>query len=114
MEKDEELLTNQLIDVTGTTNRLMVSFFRDAEDEEYFMIVNKRNARDPNGDDTDLIERVTLDFSGETVAVQRLDRRSGIVENVILKDNRYILYLPGGTGELFKYKTGKPFVGITN
>jgi hypothetical protein len=110
--KQDGLLTNQLTSATGATNRLMIGFFRDAQKEEYFMVVNKRNARDPNGDETHLLERVTLSFADEVDVVQRLNRRTGDVENAPLKDHRYTFYLPGGTGELFKYHTEKPFVGV--
>jgi hypothetical protein len=34
------------------------------------------------------------------------------VDNVPLKDHHFRFYLPGGMGELFKYRTGKPFVGV--
>lgn len=111
MEKDG-LLTNQLSTVNGTTNRLMVGFFRDTQDEEYFMVVNKRHARDPNGDEAPLLERVTLTFSDEVDVIQRLNRRTGRVESVALKGHQYIFYLPGGTGELFKYKSDKPFAAV--
>jgi hypothetical protein len=111
MQKDG-LLTNRLKTVTGTTNRLLVGFFLDAQEEEYFMVVNKRNARDPNGDETALLEKVTLTFADEVTVVQRLNRRTGHVENVALKGGPYVFYLPGGTGELFKYKSDKPFAGI--
>jgi hypothetical protein len=76
------------------------------------MVVNKRNARDPNGDETHMLEWVTLSFADEVEAIERLNRRTGHVENVPLKDHRYTFYLPAGTGELFKYRTGKPFVGV--
>jgi hypothetical protein len=110
--KKDGLLTNRVTEVTGTSDRLMVGFFRDAQEEEYFMVVNKRNARDPNGDETHLLERVTLSFSDDTDAIQRLNRRTGHVENVALAGHEYVFYLPGGTGELFKYKSDKPFTGI--
>ncbi len=76
------------------------------------MVVNKRNARDPNGDETHLLERVTLSFADEVEVVQRLNRRTGQVENVALEGCQYVFYLPGGTGELFKCKSDKPFAGI--
>ncbi|MEO1997217.1 MAG: hypothetical protein ABGZ17_18260 [Planctomycetaceae bacterium] len=110
--KQDGLLTNQLTTATGSTNRLMIGFFRDAQKEEYFMVVNKRNARNPNGDETHLLARVTLSFAGGVDVIQRLNRRTGHVENLQLKDHRYTFYLPGGTGELFKYGTAKPFIGV--
>ena len=76
------------------------------------MVVNKRNARDPNGDETHLLERVTLSFADDVDVIQQLNRRTGRVQNVLLKEHRYTFYLPGGTGELFKFRTGEPFVGV--
>jgi hypothetical protein len=112
MEKDG-LLTNRLKTATGITNRLMIGFFRDAQGEEYFMVVNKRIARDPNGDETPLLEKVILAFSDEVGALQRLNRRTGQVEEIALEGHQYRFYLPGGTGELFKFKTDKPFAGAS-
>lgn len=111
MAKDG-LVSNRLVAIDGTTNRLMAGFFHDAGDEEYFMVVNKRNSRDPNGDDTQLLERVTLTFSDDVEMIQRLDRRSGLVMDVAPRNNKYVFYLPGGTGELFKFKTAGSFAGI--
>ena len=76
------------------------------------MVVNKRNARDPNGDETHLLERVTLSFADEVEAVQRLNRRTGHVEDVALEARQFVFYLPGGTGELFKCRSDKPFAGV--
>jgi len=105
------LTSGRLKAVTGTTDHLLVGFFRDAGDEEYFMVVNKHNARDPHGDETPLLHRVTLTFTEDVGAIQRLSRHTGRVESLPLEDHRYTFYLPGGTGDLFKYRTGKPFVG---
>jgi len=110
--KKDGLLTNRLTGAVGTTNRLMIGFFRDTQGEEYFMVVNKRNARDPNGDETHLLEKVTLLFADEVEVVQRLNRRAGHVENITLEDHRFVFYLPGGTGELFKCKSDEPFAGV--
>ena len=44
-------------------------------------------------------------------AIQRLSRHTGRIESLPLEDHRYSFYLPGGTRDLFKYRTGKPFVG---
>ncbi len=110
MSKDG-LVSNRLLAVAGNTNHLMVGFFSDTLNEEYFMVVNKRNARDPNGDETQLLERVTLTFSDEVKMIQCLDRRSGQVKDLALKNSECVFYLPGGTGELFKYKTANPFAG---
>ncbi len=80
--------------------------------EEYFMVVNKRNARDPHGDDTPLLEKVALTFSDGIDAIQRLNRRTGTVEDGPMEDHQYTFCLPGGTGELFKYKSDKPFAAV--
>jgi len=106
------LTSGRLKAVTGTTGHLLVGFFRDAGDEEYFMVVNKHNTRDPHGDETHLLHQVTLTLTENVGAIQRLSRHTGRVEHLPLKDHRCTFYLPGGTGDLFKYRTGKPFVGV--
>ena len=111
MTKDG-LLTNRLTGAAGTTEHLMIGFFRDTQGEEYFMVVNKRNARDPHGEETHLLERVTLSLAEEVELLQRLNRRTGQAEDIALEGHQFVFYLPGGTGELFKCKSDKPFAGV--
>ena len=124
--------TTDLPDTVGTgkwqadrsTDHLMVGFFRDENDEEYFMVVNKNNTGDPDlplsiffrrtdPEEYLLVENVTLIFAPEVSGIQRLNRLTGEVEELSLKDNSFSFSLPGGTGDLFKYTSDAPFVGIS-
>ena len=89
-------------------------------DEMYFMITNGLSDRAGSG--AQCRQRITLNFhfkESGIKSVQRLSRTSGKVEEVavtaIEKDpGRYLLTLEleGGTGDLFKFNTGVPFVGV--
>ena len=96
----------------GVPIHLMVGFFRDDQDQEYFMVVNKNNSRVLKVDDATLAQSVTMTFASAVSAIERLNRETGKVERLELKsDHTYTFILPAGTGDLFKYATGKPFVG---
>ena len=86
------------------------------EDQTYFMITN--GLHEPNASAADTAQRITVEFdfgvSGIT-ALQRLSRDTGMVEIVPLQSLGGSLYqleldLPGGTGDLFKFANGAPFV----
>ncbi len=112
----DALRTGKLIGVTGSTypfqDHLMVGFFRDPNNEEYFMVTNKINSRATDVDDTGLATQVTLTFKNEVTAIERLNRETGKVERLELKDHAFTFILPAGTGDLFKYAGGRPFVGV--
>ena len=108
----DELRTGKLQTVAATTDHLMVGFFRDENDEEYFMVVNKNHrARHHKDGDRSLLQDVTLTFAPQVTAIERLSRRTGEVERRSLKDHTFSFRLPGGTGDLFKYATDAPFAG---
>ena len=100
----------RLANVTGTQNRnhLLVSFFRDDAGAEYFMVVNK-DIGPVTG--AELATPVTLSFHPSVTSIQRLRRDNGQVETIAV-DEHYAFELPGGTGDLFKFNTGSPFVGV--
>ena len=100
----------RLANVTGASNRnhLLVAFFRDDAGEEYFMVVNKDIGQATGAE---LTTRVTLSFHPSVKSVQRLRRDNGTLEKIAV-DEYYGFDLPGGTGDLFKFDTGSPFVGI--
>lgn len=88
------------------------------KNEIYFMMTNGLSARDKVA--ANVAQRMTIKFdfgrSGIT-SLQRLRRRDGQVEVVDLQPAGGSLYaldlvLPGGTGDLFKFNTGAPFVGV--
>lgn len=103
--------TGRLANVTGAVNgnHLLVGFFRDQAGEEYFMVVNKDFARETDG--AKLTTPVTLTFHPGVKSIQRLSRRTGKVEQIKVRGS-YTFELPGGTGDLFKFSTGKPFAGV--
>lgn len=90
----------------------MVGFFRDPNNEEYFMVTNKINSRATDVDDAGLATQVTLTFKDEVTAIERLSRETGEVERLELKGHALTFKLPAGTGDLFKYADGRPFVGV--
>jgi hypothetical protein len=93
------------------------SFDGDAhEGERYFMVTN--GLSDAAGDAASCRQRITLNFADApaTAVMQKIDRGSGKVVDVPLKlvgkRRQLVLDLDGGTGELLKFKTGAPFVGV--
>ncbi len=115
-DEPDDLRTGKLEAVKGEhypyRDHLMVGFFRDENDEEYFMVVNKANSRSRAVDQTALAMEVTLTFRRRVRALERLSRETGEVERIELDDHPFTFSLPGGTGDLFKYATGKPFAGV--
>jgi len=116
--------TRKLKAVERPTDHLMVGFFRDENDEEYFMVVNKNNTGDPHldlamyfrkRDPQELlqVENITLTFAPGVSGIQRLNRLTGEVEDLPLKRRSFNFSLPGGTGDLFKYTSDAPFAGIS-
>ena len=86
--------------------------------EHYFMIVNSLSSPESNIDDTRQKVHIVFDFGDSGITrLLRLSRYTGLVETVpltIIGENIYSLdiLLDGGTGDLFKYDTQAPFVGI--
>jgi hypothetical protein len=89
-----------------------------ASGEWYFMVTNALVAPDASAADTR--QRIEINFASTACdRLERLSRDTGKVEEVALQpipntDNRrkLILELDGGTADLFKFKTGAPFVGV--
>jgi autotransporter-associated beta strand protein len=116
---------------TGTKNNgkpgdVLVGYFNPMLDtydgpayinEQYFMVTN--GLADPTGVVADCKQDITLDFEFSASGInslQRLRRSDGQVETVPLTQisgNHYrvTLALDGGTGDLFKFNDGAPFVG---
>ena len=87
--------------------------------ESYFMVVNGLSSPTVTGTAANTRERIhlTFDFGASGItALQRMSRDTGLVEDVPLAHESGSVYsldlvLDGGTGDLFKFKTGAPFVG---
>jgi autotransporter-associated beta strand protein len=105
----------------GFFNPLLTSY-GDPAGTAYFMVTNALGAylQDPSLLVSDCTQQITLDFdfTGSNItSLKRLRRSDGQVEVVPLTHltgNQYRLTfdLEGGTGDLFKYNDGTPFVGV--
>lgn len=95
----------------GQDMGLLVGFFDDKWGQEYFMVVNL--AHGPNLSKMDVARKVRLVFNGRIEAIERLNRLTGRVETLGTtegEDGRVLdIKLEGGTGDLFKWHTGKPW-----
>jgi hypothetical protein len=86
--------------------------------QKYFMVVNGLSDAAATSSATQQTIRLTFNFGSSGItSLQRLSRTTGKVETVSLTSNGtggyYVdITLDGGTGDLFKYKTGAPFVGV--
>jgi autotransporter-associated beta strand protein len=104
----------------GFFNPLHASFGGGPAGEAYFMVTNALGAylQDATLTPADCTQAVTLNFDNNYSGVsslQRLRRSDGQVEIVPLTKNANGTYtltfnLEGGTGDLFKYNDGTPFV----
>ncbi|MEX2306811.1 MAG: hypothetical protein WD738_04430 [Pirellulales bacterium] len=109
-----------------TEGDVLIGHFRTAleqldgpqfEGEGYFMIVNLLREKDVSATDASQQIHIEFDFGASGInSLQRLNRSTGQVELVPLTHDGGSLYyldltLPGGTGDLFKYNTGAPFIG---
>jgi hypothetical protein len=88
-----------------------------ADDQVYFMVVNAMAG--PDGTAADYRQRIVINFENTvTPSLQRLNPDTGEVEIVDLPvvnpqgRRRLTLELDGGAGELFKFNTGDPFIGV--
>jgi hypothetical protein len=87
-----------------------------ASGELYLMITN--GLCDGVASAADCRQTITVNFADApaTETMQKLDRNTGRVVDVPLsltnKRRQLVLELDGGTAELFKFKTGAPFVGV--
>src|SRR5439155_26792635 len=106
----------------GFFNPLLTSY-GDPAGEAYFMITNGLGGdlQDSSALVTDCAQQLTLNFdflSSGINSLQRLRRSDGLVETVPLtqisgSQYRLTFNLDGGTGDLFKYNDGNPFVGVS-
>lgn len=97
--------------VEGEDMGVLVGFFDDKQDEEYFMVVNLAHGLNMSKLDGARTVRLTLDKGIETI--ERLNRLTGLIETLRTKkegDARVLdVQLEGGTGDLFKWSNGNPW-----
>ena len=88
----------------------LVGYFTDDLSGEYFMLANTFH-----GDSLDAAAAAvdfTLMFDSSVNSIWRLNRLTGLAEELVLISNILNLTLPGGTGDLFKFGDGL-FAGLT-
>ncbi len=91
----------------------------DVDDQLYLMVVNGYTG--PTGTAADYRQRIQLNFLGSVgPSIERLNYDTGEIELVNLEvipasggRRKLVLELDGGGGQLFKFNTGHPFLGIT-
>jgi autotransporter-associated beta strand protein len=113
----------------GNAGDVYVGFFNplqtssgDPAGTAYFMVTNAMGAylQDASLTPANCTQRLTLNFdfgSSGLDSLKRLRRSDGLVEIVpLISDGgglyHYTFDLEGGTGDLFKYNDGSPFVGL--
>jgi hypothetical protein len=86
--------------------------------QKYFMVTNGLSDGSATAAQTQQTIHLTFNFGSSGItSLQRLSRTTGQVETVSLVSDGGGVYhldltLDGGTGDLFKYNTGAPFVGV--
>ena len=90
----------------------MVGVFDDKDGQEYFMVVNLQHGK--NMSKMDGLKTVRLVLDPSVLTIERLNRLTGRVEVLRTKGERgrrtLDVRLEGGTGDLFKWSNGKPWV----
>jgi autotransporter-associated beta strand protein/T5SS/PEP-CTERM-associated repeat protein len=123
-------ITNLGTKNSGLKGDVIISWFQpldewfdgdDWNDERYMMVVNGLADMDGTGAETK--QQIILSFGSSTSGVkfpytyiQRLNRLTGQVENVPVTSvdsfkKNVTFIIEGGTGDLFKFPDGAPFVG---
>lgn len=97
-------ITNITVNDDGDGKDGLVGFFTYGNSDVYFMLTNIYHAADTSSADTSL--DLTVQFDSSVNELLRLNRETGQQEVVNLTNHTLNLTLPGGTGDLFKYKTG--------
>ena len=99
--------------VEGQDMGVLVGFFDDKLNEEYFMIVNL--AHGLNMSKTNGMRTVRLTFDPSIKTIERLNRLTGQVETLKTTPTKGVqmttldIFLPGGTGDLFKWHNANPW-----
>jgi hypothetical protein len=111
----------------GLKGDVVIGFFKPLHEsfdgdqytnEKYFMVTNGLSDGSGSASETCQTIHLTFNFGSSTInSLQRLSRTTGHVEIVPLTSDGtggyYVdITLDGGTGDLFKYNTGAPFVGV--
>lgn len=99
----DDVRSGRLLNAACESDNLMAGFFRDADDCEYILLVNKNNHPKQRSLDASLARRVTLSFTPDVRFVHRIRRETGRPERLVCDDaHTLVVTIPGGTGDLFR------------
>jgi hypothetical protein len=129
-DRNDPYLRGWVVTNTGTKNDglagdVIMSWFKpldesfdgDAFSNEIYMMVTN-GLSDATGAAADAHQQVKLNFVDTlaTQVIQKLNRETGQIDELALPlvsgRRQLVLELDGGTSDLFKFKTGAPFVGV--
>ena len=79
---------------------LLLGFFRDDDGRRYLMVCNLWHGKDASAAEKALTVTLTLDPRVKVIG--RLSRETGRPESLLVKDGRFRITLPGGTGDLLR------------
>ncbi len=97
---------------SGANKDGMIGFFTDDAGRQYFMLTNL--FCDPVFSPSETSINFTLQFDNALSKIYRLNRQTGIVEELTLEsDHTLHLKLPGGTGDLFSLDGFRSFPGMS-
>jgi hypothetical protein len=87
----------------------LVGYFTDDDGDDYFMLANTYHGDSLNA--AAAAVSFTITFDSAVDIIWRLNRLTGLVEQINLTNSILNLTLPGGTGDLFKFGDGN-FAGL--
>ena len=97
--------TIKTITIEGTERAewkaVLIGFFKDDHGRDYYMLTNLWHDKDATA--AQRAVTVTLTLQPGVNVVGRLSRETGHPESLVVRDNRFQLTLPGGTGELLRF-----------
>ena len=98
----ERRITDVTIDdpVPDDYKHLLLGFFRDDDGRRYLMVCNLWHGKDASAAEKALTVTLTLDPRVKVIG--RLSRETGRPESLLVKDGRFRITLPGGTGDLLR------------
>jgi hypothetical protein len=102
-------ITNISVNSTGTEHNALIGFFTDDVGQQYFMFTNLKHAAGLAPGSASL--QFTITFDSTIDHILRLNSLTGETEVLMLTNHQYTWDLAGGTGDLFKYDTGRFYTG---
>jgi hypothetical protein len=119
------VITNLGTKNSGLPGDVILSWFKpldssfdnpnDVTDQIYLLVVNGFTG--PDGTAAEYRQRIQLNFATTIgTTIQRLNSDAGVIETIplgLVSGRRQLdIQLDGGEGQLFKFNTGDPFIGV--